>query len=143
MPTGTNNNFTDETDFAARVGLIIEPEKLRAIGAPDLFTEETGMFETEDLDALLEFCRQNPQFHIATLTSDGDDLEGELLKGLWAKHGDQRDWDALPENAVDEFRIKHNAGAITISNCVRRVNRLNFYLSDGDADETITLTEIW
>jgi hypothetical protein len=63
--------FSDYDEFARVVGLITDPAKLKTLGVPAGFCQETGMYSTEHLTVLQEFCRAHQQFHLATLTSDG------------------------------------------------------------------------
>ena len=63
--------------------------------------DENGMFDVRRLDELKDFCARNPKYHILTNTSDGDD------------------------RTTDEVAV------ITISNEIRIINRLNYYLGDG------------
>lgn len=135
-------DFSDFDEFAARVGLITFSEKLTDIQAPPQFCEETGGFETEDLTALQNFCEKNPQYHIVTLTSDSDDVESELAEDLWKANGSGGEWDDQPDAVQSAFREKWGIYAITMDNKVRIVNRLNYYLANGDKNPQITLTEI-
>ena len=100
--------FTDYFDFAERVGILPE-EQVNKLG---LECDSEGRFEISQLEELKDFCTKNQGYHIATLTSDGDDCDVE------------------------------GAVCITISNSIRRVNREMFYLCDGDPSPEIFLEEV-
>ncbi len=63
---------------------------------------ENGTFDIHRLQELKDFCAKNPKYHILTETTDGDDFSDE--------------------NTVPP---------VTITNEIRFVNRLNFYLGTG------------
>ena len=100
--------FKDCDKFAERVG-ILSCEQISELG---LNCDSEGRFEISQLGELKRFCESNSQYHIATLTSDGDDCNIE------------------------------GAVCITISNSIRRVNREMFYLCNGDDNPDIFLEEI-
>ena len=63
---------------------------------------ENGTFDIHRLQELKDFCAKNPKYHILTETTDGDDFSDE--------------------NTVPP---------VTITNEIRFINRLNFYLGTG------------
>ena len=63
---------------------------------------ENGTFELSRLPELLNFCSMNPGYHILTETTDGDDFSDE-----------------------------NTVAPVTITNEIRFVNRLEFYLGNG------------
>ena len=63
---------------------------------------ENGTFDIHRLQELKDFCANNPKYHILTETTDGDDFSDE---------------NTMPP--------------VTITNEIRFVNRLNFYLGNG------------
>jgi hypothetical protein len=135
--------FSDYDEFARVVGLITDPAKLKTLGVPAGFCQETGMYSTEHLTVLQEFCRAHQQFHLATLTSDGDDCESDEYALLWEKHGaDGGEWEDLPEETQDEWRERWQVSALTMNNRVSIVNRLGYYLCDGQTDGNLSLLEI-
>jgi hypothetical protein len=144
-----NLNYTDSDAFDARVGLIYDPERLRAIGAPAYF-DENGMFDydKEFFEQIDAFLAANPQYHLATLTSDSDDAESEAVKRVWLKlHPEctEDDYERLSEENDDfyeNFREEYPVFVTTISNSRRWVNRMGFYLCDGDPNEEISLCEV-
>lgn len=63
---------------------------------------ENGTFDIHRLQELKDFCVKNPKYHILTDTSDGDDFSDE---------------NTMPP--------------VTITNEIRFINRLEFYLGNG------------
>lgn len=134
-------NFDDYDKFQTEVGLIDSDEQLAQIGATAFVGEsESGRFETENLGRLMEFCRLNPQFHIATLTSDSDEVESAECERRAAAKG--KDWDAMNDDQQEEFRQAEEIYPTTIDNAIRFVNRMNFYLADGDPNPNIFLVDL-
>jgi len=100
--------YKDFNKFSEKVGLLSQIQT-KELG---LSSDSEGRFEISQMEELMEFCKKNPKYHIATLTSDGDDCDIE------------------------------GAICITISNSARRVNREMFYLANGDGNPEIFLEEI-
>ena len=144
-----NLTFRHSDAFEARVGLISDPERLRAIGAPAYY-DENGLFDYDEtfFEQMNAFLAANPQYHLATLTSDSDEAESDAVKRVWLKvHPEctEDDYERLSDEDDDfyeNFREQYPVFAATISNCRRFVNRLGFYLCDGDPNEEISLCEI-
>lgn len=114
--------FDDYDEFQKVTGLIDDDETLLKIGTTASVGEsDDGKFDTALLDKLKEFCAQNPQFHIATMTSDSDDSETTECERRAAAKG--LVWDELGDDAQDEFREKEEIWATTIDNSIRFVNR--------------------
>jgi hypothetical protein len=128
-------DFTDYDRFAAVIGLIEETDRLSEINAPGGY-DERASYENEHLDALEEFCRENPQFHIATVTTESDDAEAGEYERLFPN------WRKFSESKRDALRELVPVFAVCAANCVRTVNRLNYFLADGDKNELLTVTEI-
>ncbi len=63
---------------------------------------ENGTFDLSRLNELKDFCAKNPKYHVLTETTDGDDFSNETT---------------MPP--------------VTITNEIRFVNRLEFYLGNG------------
>ena len=113
--------------FDKRVGIITDLKVLKKLGLkPDT---EDGRFYAggKNEEALFKFVNRSnaekfisgetKKYHIATDTTDGDELIRENDEGETC-------------NMV-----------ITISNCVRTVNREAYYLCDGDDNPDIDLVE--
>ena len=139
--TTTENTFTNYDEFKKRTGLIDEDSKLIELGAAEFVGEsDNGRFDTSLLAGLKNFCKKHPQFHIATLTSDSDDAESEeLARRAAAKN---LDWNKMDEDERESFRESEEIYALTIDNSIRFVNRMDYYLADGSADENLFLQEI-
>ena len=105
---GNIMKFDDYEKFIAVVQPL-EEEELVQLGFTPENQNELGF---SDLEKLKEFCKNNPEYHIATITSDGDDhdVEGEFC--------------------------------YTISNSIRYVNRMSYLLCKGDSNEEIFLEEV-
>jgi hypothetical protein len=65
------------TNFYERVGLLIEDDldRLEALGFGEDMVEDNGMFDTDRLRALEQFCKSHPGYHIVTLIEE----DGELI----------------------------------------------------------------
>ena len=100
--------ITDCFEFDEIVQPLTE-EELQELGFEPENQNQLGF---DILDELVAFCEKNPEYHIATITSDGDDhdVEGEFC--------------------------------YTISNSIRYVNRMAYLLCKGDSDPEIFLEEI-
>ena len=100
--------FEDYEEFIEVVQPLEEDELVQLGFQP----ENQNQLGFDLLDELRVFCKNNPDYHIATITSDGDshDVDGEFC--------------------------------FTISNSIRRVNRMAYLLCKGDANESIFLEEI-
>ena len=91
--------FSDYNEFRDFVGLLDDAELFEGLGIkPD---GDHGEFEFNRLPELKRFCERNPNYHIATATTDFDDVCG---------------------------------GFCTIDNCIRFVNRMDYYLAYGSKD---------
>lgn len=133
--------FDDYDKFQAETGLIDEDEKLEAIGAAAFVGKpENGRFCTSLLAKLKEFCALNPHYHIATMTSDSDEVEPAECERRAAEKG--LNWDEMSDDEREEFRQAEEIYAITIDNRIRFVNRMDFYLADGNPDPNIFLVEV-
>lgn len=133
--------FDDYDKFQSETGLIDDDDRLRQIGATAFVGEsESGRFDTALLDRLKEFCALNPQYHIATQTSDSDDGESAELERRAAAQG--LDYEAMSEEEHDAFREQEQVWVTTIDNSIRFVNRMDFYLADGNADASLSLIEM-
>ena len=133
--------YTDYDAFREATGLIDDDEKLKTIGATAFVgAPQNGGFDTEFLSKLPAFCEMHPQYHIATLTSDSDETENCELERRAEAFG--LDWENLTDDEQEEFREKEEMFATTIDNRIRIVNRMNYYLCDGDADPELFLEEI-
>lgn len=134
-------NFDDYEKFQTAVGLIDSDEQLAAIGATAFVGEsESGKFELDLLSKLSDFCKLNPQFHIATLTTDSDEVETEECERRAAAKG--LSWEAMSDDEQEEFRWAEEICPTTIDNSIRFVNRMNFYLADGDPNPNIFLVDL-
>lgn len=133
--------FDDYDEFQKVTGLIDDDETLLKIGATASVGEsDDGKFDTSLLDKLKTFCALNQQFHIATMTSDSDDVESSECERRAAAQN--LVWDELSDDEQDAFREKEEIWATTIDNSIRFVNRMCFYLANGDPDPNIYLVEI-
>ena len=133
--------FDNYEAFQAETGLIDENEKLEAIDAVAFIGEpDNGRFCTSLLGKLKEFCALNPQYHIATMTSDSDEAETAECERRAAEKG--LNWDAMSDDECEEFRQSEEIYATTIDNRIRFVNRMDFYLANGNADPNIFLVEV-
>ena len=97
--------FSNFEDFKTAVGLIDSPDLLAYHGAPKP-VHHYGMYETtlSQRDALNKFLRTHPEFHIATVVDDGENM-------------------------------------LTIENRLCLVNRIGYYLCNGDRNQTLILEE--
>jgi hypothetical protein len=75
--------------------------------------DENGTFDIHRLNELMDFCKKHPKYHILTETTDGDDFSDE--------------------NTVPP---------VTITNEIRFVNRLNFYLGKGSKNPADLFLEL-
>lgn len=137
-----NTRIYDDYDaFQAETGLIDEDEKLAAIGAVAFIGKpDNGRFCTSLLGKLKEFCALHPQYHIATITSDSDEAESTECERRAAEKG--LNWETMSDDECEEFRQSEEIYATTIDNRIRFVNRMDFYLADGNADPNIFLVEV-
>jgi len=110
--------YTDYDKFAEKIG-ILETEQLEALGFENNNENKICSSRLQELQNFVKNLNKNSvnfiknkKYHIATITSDGDDhdVEGEFC--------------------------------YTISNEIRMVNRLEYLLCDGDDDPDIYLEEI-
>ncbi len=138
------NFYDDYEKFCKRVGLIESLEELEKIGAP-VPAHENGMYETyrEQTIPLTEFLKANQQYHLATWVDEGDE-DGELCK-IWLEQNPEmteEDWIELDDDFIEKFREDNYVSVFVVDNCCRWVNRIGYYLCNGDKDETIHLVEI-
>ena len=132
--------YTDYSEFAKRVG-ILEEEDLEKLGWPcdngnriccskhtELvkFMNKLNKPSNAEKFILGKKTKAKKKYHIAT-DLDAGDLEGEYVD----KHGIKED-----ENGST------NVFAIDIVNRVAYVNRMDYFLCDGDANEDLCLAEI-
>jgi len=54
--------------FHKAVKIIVDPDELHWLGF-DPFSQ-IGAFQQSDIPSLLDFCQQNPEYHVVTYTSD-------------------------------------------------------------------------
>lgn len=133
--------YTDYDEFQKRTGLIDNDKKLSEIGATSFIGEsENGGFPPACIAELVEFCRRNPKYHIATLTCDSDDTEWMELEKRAKANG--LDLENMTDDEQETFREREGVFALTINNKIRIVNRMDYYLADGDADGNLFLEEI-
>lgn len=109
--------YKDFDAFSKRVGLIDDHRLLEKIGAPvknSSYQGKSGYWSADSSSAkdLMDFVKKNPKYHIVTQTSDADDIEED------------------------------NTMVSTYDNAMRIVNRLSYYLADGDKNENIHCVEI-
>ena len=71
--------MTDISRFFRRVGLIYDYRKLEWLGF-HLKDNLIGSFGEDDLKELLDFCGDNPEYHIVTVTHPGRYVN-ELIRG--------------------------------------------------------------
>lgn len=90
---------------------VIKPLERQELLELGLQPEQDNKFNLSSLDMLIEVCRKNSQFHIATETRDGDD-----------------------HDVQGEFNY-------TVSNKIRTVNRERFFLCKGDKNPELFLQE--
>ncbi len=74
---------------------------------------ENGTFDIRRLNELIDFCKKHPKYHILTETTDGDDFSNETT---------------MPP--------------VTITNEIRFINRLEFYLGNGSKDPAELFLEL-
>lgn len=138
--TGENKTFSDFSEFAARVGLMTDIAEIKKTGAFHFAKcDDSGLFDTDDLQALNAFCQAKPQYHLATVTSDSDEGESDLCEELAAREG--LIWDEMDEDAQIEFRESREISVYTIDNQVRIINRMGYFLCSGDSDRELFLEE--
>lgn len=133
--------YSNYDEFQQATGLIDDDEKLKEIGATAFIGESSdGSFETDLLSKLKAFCDINPAYHIATMTSDSDESEASECERRAAAQN--LDWETMSDDECEEFRQKEEIFATTIDNKIRFVNRMSFYLCDGDADPDLFLEDV-
>ena len=140
VSTGENKTISDFSEFAARVGLMTDYDDIKQTGALYFAKcDSSGLFDTGDLMALNAFCQAKPQFHLATVTSESDDVESELCKELAEKEG--LTWNEMTEEEQINFRESREISVYTIDNQVRVFNRMGYFLCSGDNDNELCLVE--
>lgn len=131
----TTTVFTDYEKFAEIVGIIEVTETLQAINAPPGF-DESGSYDTDRLNALRDFCHNNPRFHIVTITTESDEAEAMEYENTFP------DWQQFSEEKRTRLRELVLVSAVVVANCVRIINRLDYFLAEGEADSQITVSEV-
>ena len=97
----TNENVYTAEEFYKQVGMLMEGDLdlLASLGFGKDAANSNGMFDTEKLSDLTQFCEKHPDYHIVTVVdTDGD---------------------------------------TAYLNTVAFVNRLGYYLANGDKDESL------
>jgi hypothetical protein len=152
--------YTNYDEFAELVGMITGGTKfadeedsvegyLKSIGAPEP-EDYRGFYETDKVtrEKLTKFLEDNPDYHLCTVTSDSDEVESEEQMKWWLELNPDKtkeDWEQLCEEDDDfyeNFREEHYVSCYTIDNSVRLVNRMGYFLCNGDKDEKIWLCEV-
>lgn len=138
--SGENKTFSDFSEFAARVGLMTDYAEIKKTGVFQFAKcDDSGLFDTGDLNALNAFCQAKPQYHLATVTSDSDDGESDLCEELAL--GEGLIWEEMDEDDQIKFRESREISVYTIDNQVRIINRLGYLLCSGDNDRELFLEE--
>jgi hypothetical protein len=60
---------TDFSEFFDTVGLIIDQRRLRALGLQ--IENVTGTISPHEIEDVLDFCAQNPQYHVVSMIGEG------------------------------------------------------------------------
>ena len=143
-----NKVFTDYDEFKKEVGLIDDLAELKRINAP-VPEHENGMYETirSQTEPLQKFLEANPEYHLATVTSDGDGTESDEHEKIWFEQNPDKkaeDFEDFSENEIlwEKFQEDFPVCVFTIDNQVRRVNRMGYFLCRGNKDNGIYLCEV-
>jgi hypothetical protein len=139
--------YTDFEKFSAEVG-ILQTKDLDALGL-DFHEPDTNLFDSNQAtrEKLRDFLAAHQHYHLATLTSDSDELEDDQVRRRYCEKSGKTEaqFDALC-NASDDFyapvRERMEIRVLTIDNDVRFVNRMGYYLCNGNADKKLFLEEI-